>query len=189
MEVLLATGLIVTLLALVAISSSGWYDSSVLPEGASRFESILCLARAEASSAGRRMRLVFNAETFDASVVWEPDPLQEPGKFVPYGGEWAHDLPNELVRVRRCQRTGSSAHQTLTYAEGDEMESADGEVIQPVTFYPDGSCDSAVIELVGRNGIDQRIGLIELDGLCGTIRLRVMGATELEEHREESESQ
>ena len=187
-EILLAACLVAALVGLVVISTVGWYDSSLMPEGARQFESILTLARAEASAGGRRIRLVFDAETLDASVLWEPSPLEEPGTFVPYGGEWAHNLPNNLVRVRRCQRIGASAYQTLTYQDGDEMESEDGEIIQPVTFYPDGSCDSAVIELVGRVQAEQRTALIELDGTTGGIRLRIMGPTELEEYLEESES-
>jgi type II secretory pathway pseudopilin PulG len=185
MEIMLAVALVVLLMAIGVISFGGWYKGQKLPEGARQFEGALRQLRADAASRGRRIRLVFDPDTLNATIVWEPQPLEEPGSFVPYclAGRDV-PLPGELVRVARCQRTGQSALPTLTYQDGDELASEDGKILQPVTFYPDGSYDSAIIELAGREVAELRIGRIELDGVNGTITLRILTPTEQQEQEE-----
>lgn len=186
MELLLAAIIIAVLLSLSIASFTTWHEKEKLPEGARQYEAILRLARAEAAAQGRRIRLVFDADTQQAHMYWEPQPLEEPGNFVPHPGNWAHRLPDDLVRISRCQRTHDSAYQSLTYRNVEELESEDGQVLQSLTFYPDGSCDSALLELVGREGSEQRTAIIEMDGTNGMISMRIMTPSELEEFYEEA---
>jgi type II secretory pathway pseudopilin PulG len=185
LEIALTVGLVVLLLSLAIASFTNWYEADLLPEGARQFEGLLRLARADAASRGRQVRLVFDPETLRPRLLWEPSPLEEPGNFVSHPGEWAHHLPVELVRVSRCERTGASAVVTLKYQDSDQLESEEGNILQPLTFYPDGSCDSAIIELVALAEDDVRTAVLVLDGDNGTIRLYLLTPTELEEFYEE----
>jgi len=181
-EIILAVAIVFLLLSAGIFAFGGWLRGQKLPEGARQFESILRRARAEAAARGRRIRLVFDPQTLDPNLAWEPKPLEEPGSFLPYSstGLTLH-LPRELVRVVRCQRIGQSALRTLIYQDGSELESEEGKILEPLTFYPDGSHDSAIIELAGREDTELRIGRIELDGMTGTITLRILTPTEQEE--------
>ena len=183
-EIVLAIGLVALLVSMGIVALGRWYETSQLPEGARRLESILRLARADACARGRRVRVDFDPDTLNPSVLWEPKPLEEPGSFVQHPGAWAHDVPVGLVRVSRCERRGADAVQTLTYNDDEELTSEEGNVVQAITFYPDGSFDSAIIEMAGRDESELRIGRIDMDGVSGLITLRIMTSVELEEQYE-----
>lgn len=185
MEVLLATALVVLLLSLGIAGFGRLYDTEKIGEAGRRMESILRLARADAAARGRRIRLSFDRETLALLIEWEPKPLAEPGTFVPLtSASWANQPPLTAVRFRRCERTGSSAMQTLTYQQEDELQSEDGKVLQSVTFYPDGSCDSAIVEIAGRDESELRIARIDLDGVTGTVTMRILTPIEQEEQEQ-----
>ena len=61
--------------------------------------------------------------------------------------------------------------------------SPEGEPLQSLTFMPDGSCDSAVIEVVAADGRDPRVGRIEINGLTGSISLRMLTPIEQAEQQ------
>jgi len=183
-EIVLAIGLLVLLASVMITGFGRWYETERIDEGARRLESILRLARAEAASCGRRIRLAFDSETLRAVIEWEPSPLAEPGVYVAHPGEWGRDLPNDQLRFRRCQRIGASGLQVLTVERDGEMESESGQVLQEVVFYPDGSFDSAIIEVVDPAEHDERIGRVDLDGVNGTIRMRILTPTEQAEQAE-----
>jgi len=183
-EIVVAIAVLALLAGVMVTGFGAWYDTERIEESARRLESILRLARAEAASRGRRIRLAFDAQTLQAVIEWEPAPLEEPGVFVAHPAAWAHDLPNEELRFLRCQRIGASAMQLLTYQREQELESEDGGVLQAVMFYPDGSFDSAIVEVGDAEEADPRVGRIDLDGLNGTIHLRMLTPTEQEEQAE-----
>ena len=56
-EIVLAIGLLVLLAAVMVTGFGRWYDTERIDEGARRVEAVLRMARAEASSSGRRIRL------------------------------------------------------------------------------------------------------------------------------------
>ncbi|MCD6303775.1 MAG: GspH/FimT family pseudopilin [Planctomycetes bacterium] len=184
MEMLLAAALIVLIVSLGILNLQGLYEGERFVQAARRVESILRMARAEAATTGRRVRLDFDPATGRARVEWEPKPLEEPGNFVPKSAAWALDLPNDLVRFRQCRRVGESAVQVLTYRQDEELLSEDGEPLEAVTFYPDGSCDSAVIELAGRSEYEQRIARIELSGTSGRITMRILTPAEQQDQQQ-----
>ena len=183
-EIVLAIGLLAVLAAVMVTGFGRWHDTERVEEGARRVEAILRMARAEAASSGRRIRLCFNSEDLRPVVEWEPSPLAEPGVFLRHPGTWANDLPEEELHFNRCQRTGSSALSLLDRENTDALESAGGGVLQPVTFYPDGSFDSAIIELIDPTEVDQRVARIDLDSSGLTIRLRMLTPTEQEDQAE-----
>lgn len=181
--------LLIGLLAgVTVINFAGWHGSRQLEEGCRRFETMLRMMRAEAANRGRRLRLTFDAEAGRMQILWEPQPLCAPEQFVDYAavGTWAHHVPNELVRLSRCELTGPSAYRTLSFGQTETPGAAE-EPLEAVTFYPDGSSDSAVFELVraGDGDSDSRLAVVELDGLNGTITSRILTASELQEFNRE----
>jgi len=199
MEMVLVLVLLAMVTGLVIINVTGWYRGQKLDEGASQFEMMLRLARADAATVGRRIRLAADEGTRQVDVLWEYEPLTEPGEFTPYRkASWTTQLPNDLVRVRQMELTGPSAFRTLNV---DQMLNPDQrqaeQALAPITFYPDGSSDSArgqlsaaADQLEGGEFTDEpdmRMALIELDGLNGLIETRTMTLEELEEILEASE--
>ncbi len=185
-EVILAVAIIGVLAGAFVISLGSWYQREATDDGARRVESILRVARAEACSQGRRFRLAFDQSSpteIVPVIFWEPRPLAEPGHFVPFYGAWANALPTDLLTFVQCRRTGDSARKLLTYNDADEPVSADGMPLESLTFMPDGSCDSAIIEVVAADGLDLRIGRIEINGLTGSVSLRMLTPTEQAEQQ------
>lgn len=185
-EVILAVAIIGLVSGMFILGLGSWYQREAVDDGARRVESILRVARAEACSQGRRFRMAFDESSPQPGPVflWEPRPLAEPGLFVPYYGAWANALPTDLLTFVKCCRTGDSARKLLTYNDTDEPAGPNGEPLQSLTFMPDGSCDSAIIEVIAADGLDQRVGRIEINGLTGSINLRMLTPTEQTEQQD-----
>jgi type II secretory pathway pseudopilin PulG len=182
LEILLAVALVIVLVSLTVGTFTDFYQKEQLGEGSRKMDSVLRMARADAASQGRKVRMVFDPQTLQPSIVWEPKPLEEPGVFVPYtAASWTSGLPNDCVRVRRCQRIQDSAVQTSMFKKDEDLNSADGKVLQYLTFYPDGTCDSAIVELAGLVDSELRIGRIDIEGATGTFTLRILTPTEQQE--------
>ncbi|MHC4294127.1 MAG: pilus assembly FimT family protein [Planctomycetota bacterium] len=188
LEVILALALLVALIGAVVLNLPGFTDSQRLEEGAYRLATMLSMARTDAANLGRRVRVAFEADeelTTRIRVLWEADPLGAPDEFTDYTAcTWGHYSPAELVRVTRSELVGPSAYRLLEWKPGERDDSSD-ELLAAVTFYPDGSCDSAVIELESTSDSDQRVGIIEMDGLIGSIDHRILTPSELADRTRE----
>lgn len=155
---------------------AGWQKAAALNEGAERFATLLRAGRLEAARVGRRIRIEFDAPDGLAGaawrLTWEPRPLAEPGVFVPYEGPFVAGRRggDDLVRVRRCRLTGDAAYSL------DWLSDATDADLAPVTFYPDGSGDSARIVLVSAAGDDDRGAVLDVGGLTGEVSADVMTA-------------
>lgn len=181
LEVLLALGILVLLLGMVAVNFPAMRSSHTLEEGADRLATALRMARADAANSGRRLRLAFDAEEGRPRVLWEPSPLTEPGQFVEYGAcAWQELMAVDGVAVATSRFVGSSAYRALgdATAKGAKVEDAD---LAPVTFEPNGSSDSVVIELVATDAPETRRARVEIDGLTGTVTSRILTLEELQE--------
>jgi type IV fimbrial biogenesis protein FimT/type IV fimbrial biogenesis protein FimU len=180
LELLLALAIVVMVLAGGVLLYMSLMAGRRLEEGAWRVESMLRMARADAAQTGRRVRLSFGAEDGQWQILWESDPLSKPGEFSEYTAcTWRSYLPSTMVRVQRCDLVGPSAYQTLQLDAMNDGGS-EAEALHALTFYPDGSCDSATIELVDKAGEDLRTAIIDLDGLTGTATTRIMTPSELQ---------
>ena len=192
-ELVCALALVVLLSGLVVLSYSGMRQGARLDDGTMEFTVMVRLARADAARFGRRIRLALHEQTGELQVLWEPEPLAEPGKFVPYRrASWARDLPGKQVWVRRMEMTGTSA---LSLTSGDDLMSSDereaAEGKAPITFLPDGTSDSARIELIARHpdeleppaleDPETRIAVVTLEGGSGLITRTVWTLEELDE--------
>lgn len=178
--------MVVSLLAGAMVLSLGSFRrGGGLAEGAERFGTTLRMARAEAAGRARRLRLNVDDQTGLIEILWEPQPLAQPGQFFEYSGSvWLNHVPNDLVRIVSCTLTGPSAYKTLNFEEfSDDREQSP----EAITFYPDGSSDSAVIELAAGDESDARRAVVELDGINGTITTRILTSDEFPEDGEQVE--
>jgi type II secretory pathway pseudopilin PulG len=186
-EILLTTALLLLLMTAVIVSFSKMRQGSELTEGATQFETMLRLARAQAAETGRNVRILFEADEADPwgvplyhpRLAWEPDPLGRPGVFEDLIREsWPLKTINELVAVANVQieplaLPEPAADSEPTNAAGPVPASSDDpagpEPLPAITFQPDGSSISARVTLVSRADDDPRRVIITLGGLTGSL--------------------
>jgi type II secretory pathway pseudopilin PulG len=167
-EILLVLGLLVTMMSVMTLAVGGWLSASTLENGAAQVESALRLARADAANQGRRVRLVFPGADTATQILWEPDPLAAPGEFVDYGAcTWRECLAVDGLQVSRCDPVGPSTQRPADWGGQEGNDKGAGPAA--ITFEPDGSSDSAVIELTVTGANDSRHAVLQLDGLTGRI--------------------
>jgi len=171
LEITLALGLVVMLLGVGIASFRGALDEVKISDSITRLSALLRSARAEAANTGRCYRLSFDVETGQPAMAVESDPLGAPGEFFVYSAWWVDraELPAG-VRLIRCELTGDAAWMAMAAAarrDGDDESS-----FADVTFYPDGSSDSATI-LLAEDADEPAWGVeIKLNGVDGTIHTR-----------------
>lgn len=186
LEIILVLCILVLLAGSVSLGVFSWQDSTRLDEGARRYESLLLMARAEAANTGRRFQLTFQQQdsVVTSQFQWEPDPLKAPGKFSPYAGPWVSLAPSDQVKVTLSQRTGSSAYSLLANSTSMPASQASDSnaTLDAITFYPDGTSDSAIIELTSLSERDGRRAFIEIDGQNGTINTFLLGGDDLTDY-------
>ncbi len=128
-ELLLTVTLLLLLAAAAVVNFDSFQRGSKLDEGATLVESLFRYTRAQSSSSGRTLRLIFEdpsgtsaAGSTNASsglsegmqVVWETDPLNAPGRFeVMREAAPFTDRLNDLVEVRRV-RSPQGSSEALT---------------------------------------------------------------------------
>jgi type II secretory pathway pseudopilin PulG len=199
-ELLLTLVLILCLAAASVFTFTALYRSANLDEGYDRFQSLIRFAQAEAATSGRKVRLQFvpaqpaatvaaeePAELRNIEVTWEADALNAPGVFESYTNKaWSEEMVNELVGVERVQSIqspnvpdSSSSMQSLASSD-NSTELASSADFPGVTFYPDGSCDSAEIVLASRNPDDARRVEVRLSGMLGSVSSRTVSAEQIE---------
>ena len=202
-ELLLTLVLILCLAAASVFSYTALHRTASLDEGLDRLESLIRFAQAEAATTGCKVRLQFEpAGTIDGDsgegelrrilVTWEPDFLNSPGVFQEYTNKaWSEDIVNEVVGVAKVRPVGAPVPQLSTAAPGSptdslalmdtaEEEEAEDELATEfpgITFYPDGSCDSAELILASRNPEDARRLEVRLSGILGSVSSRVVSAS------------
>lgn len=209
---LLLTVALVLLFAGAVILNFGSLDSNArLENGASQVETLFRYARAQAANTGRQVRIVFGSipsiaggttpstnlppilasTNAGVQVLWEPDPIQAPGRFEALpGAELLLEQVNDLVQVRQAGQPGAfqtdaaglgTASPPLfsLAAETNSLPSSDVSTnsMPPLTCYPDGSSDSMELVLAAASGDDKRLAVVTLFGLGGTSRHRFITPT------------
>jgi prepilin-type N-terminal cleavage/methylation domain-containing protein len=189
-ELLLTLVLILCLAAAAVFSFTAIYRSANLDEGLDRMQALIRFAQAEAATTGCKVRIQFEptpAETAEEPtdlrrirVTWEPDYLTAPGLFQTYTNKsWSEEMVNELVGVEMVKPLDKSSG-VSTAVENVEQETEDyfGGEFPAITFYPDGSCDSAEIVLASLNEDDQRRLAVRITGILGSISSRSVSSDE-----------
>jgi prepilin-type N-terminal cleavage/methylation domain-containing protein len=178
LELVLALALVL-LLALLAIGSfQGVTEESRMQASADRLGGLLRACRAEAALSARRLRLTFDESGARFTVLIERDPLSSPGVFDPYDVWWTRQ--GQLagaVRVAVCELTGGDAD--VGVMMGPAQDPSQGKpVLSGVTFYPDGSSDSARILLTSDDPDRPWTWEICLNGVDGTVSMRPVDTSE-----------
>ncbi len=187
LEVLLAMVLLMLLLGAIVFNFTSLQRGAALEEGSTQFEALLRYAQAHAAESGRKVQLVFEEEVAEdltlplgkARIKWEPDPMSQPGVFVDLASaaELVRGL-EQLVQVESVRQfepgespAGESATTTSTNNAATAIsDEGSSEYQPPITFYPDGSSDSAEIRLASRDSEDPRRVTVRLTGITGTIQ-------------------
>jgi type II secretory pathway pseudopilin PulG len=130
-----------------------------------------------------------STELRKVKVEWEPDFLTAPGVFQEYTNKaWSEDLVNEMVGVEKvlpldasgaALKTSQTAEEASMASAAETPDSAStpdesaktdySEEFPAITFYPDGSSDSAEIVLASRNDEDSRRIAVRLSGILGSL--------------------
>ncbi|MGZ8901365.1 MAG: GspH/FimT family pseudopilin [Limisphaerales bacterium] len=194
-ELLLTLVLILCLAAASVFTFTAIYKSANLDEGSDRFQSLIRFAQAEAATTGRKVRLQFvpnesaslesAAELRTIMVTWEADLLNSPGVFEEYTNKaWSEEIVNELVgvtKVAQISESGEPMPVESTETGSTAMEEySESQGFPAITFYPDGTCDSAEVVLASRNSDDERRLAVRLGGMLGTMTTRTVSGTDVE---------
>ena len=191
LELTLALCLVVIVASIGTVAVGRRHERREFVENVERFETMLRMARAQAAIEGRRFQIAFEPrEEGSASsvprVLWEPDPLTEPGQFAAHSDStWSGYVPGEEVRILACRLVGPSAYRDLAIRGDDTSE--DEQTPKSLLFYPDGSSDSALVELAPVDESDELRATVRLDGVNGITQVWIITETELEENREDIE--
>jgi len=178
MEILLALAIMGLLLGALAVNWSALAGGRDLEEGAGRLETALRMARADAANHGRRIRLAFDEMDGRFIVFWEADPMGEPGRFTEYTAcTWDDYVSMDRIRLERCELVGLSVYQVMKMSTPGGAGASAGPAA--ITFEPDGSSDSALLEVSAVDEREVRHVIIELEGLTGTVTSRILSPEEL----------
>lgn len=187
-EILLTLVLFLALAAATVFTFTAIYQTANLDEGYDRFQSLIRFAQAEAATTGRKVRLEFvpveteeiGSELREIRVLWESDFLNAPGVFETYTNKaWSEDIVNELVTFEQVKPLeGPMLAGTVATPAGDTGVGETAEALfetqanPSITFYPDGSCDSAEVVVASRNTEDDRRLAVRLSGILGSVSSR-----------------
>jgi hypothetical protein len=189
-ELLLAVSLVVILMGALVFNFSNLLRGNQLEEGATRLETLMRFARAQAANSGRKVQLVFSSEstntpaasTGEVRATWEPDPLRQPGCYAELGeAQWHVQEINQMVQVESVKLLDAASACPLPQTceeDPEEDESAWApKPMPPITFYPDGSSDSAEIIVTARSPEeeDQKMS-VRLVGITGAISHQLRSA-------------
>ena len=187
-ELLLTLVVLMLLLGAVVMNFTGLQSSSQLDEGVGQFESLVRYARAHAANSGCRVRLTFEESAGEGElavplgnvfVVWEPDPLNKPGEFHPLR-EVAPLLEAMLglVEVDEVRPVGGGLAGTRpsgnALAELAPPADEQSYGFEPITFYPDGSSDTAEVVFSARELDEERQVAVQIIGTTGTVRRKTI---------------
>jgi prepilin-type N-terminal cleavage/methylation domain-containing protein len=190
LELLLVVVLVSLLMAAMVFNFTTLARGHQLQEGTNRLETLMRFARAQAANSGRKVQLVFGAETNsvpaattgEVRATWEPDPLGKPGCYAQLAEAQFHVQElNDLVQVESVKiLDGRVECPTAEDAEGqlfdEELDLPPAKPMSPITFYPDGSSDSAEIIVAARSPEEDQRMSVRLVGMTGSISHQLLTA-------------
>ena len=186
-ELILVVALVSLLLGAVAFNFGTLARGQSLEEGASQFEALLRLSRANAATSGRPVLLALLSATnaspsqdtpnsLSLAVLSQPDPLRQPDLFqtIPSTQLLLTQL-SDLIRLEipLPSRTDQSDRSDQT----DPLQPPPSSPFTPIlTFNPDGSSDAADFILVPQDPEDLRRIHIHVDAITGAIHRRYLAS-------------
>jgi type II secretory pathway pseudopilin PulG len=196
LELVLALAILMLLAGAAVLSLDLFQTKQDLSEGSLQFGTVLRMAAIESRNIGKRVQLSFDCDGL-VLVQYEQDPVGAPGTFTAYTNcSWLDSLPSKLVKVVRCDITaalspGALAAQTQAFvptgaSSGSSTQPTPTAITSTITFYPDGTSDSAIIELADAKDVDTNKAVLELDGVNGTINTLTLSPTDLDTYYQQA---
>lgn len=180
-ETLLSVVLVGLLITAVVVNFVGLERSSKLNEGATQVEALFHFARAHAANTGRivQIRSESPSSTNSATtggnlvVVCEADPIKKPGEFAPIPQSQTYIKQiNDSVCVEEFKIV-QAEQQRRAQPEPAPSAQPESPVIEEeapyISFFPDGSSDSAEIVLLSLAQEEPRKVLLRVSGILGTV--------------------
>jgi prepilin-type N-terminal cleavage/methylation domain-containing protein len=188
-ELLLTVVVLMLLLGAMVMNFATLQGSSQLDEGVEQFESLVRYARAYAANSGCRVRLTFEEAVGDEQaavplgnvfVTWEPDPLNKSGEFHPLAEVQA--LLNTMLQLAEVDEVRPVAAGLDGARLSEDAFATDEQSygFEPITFYPDGSSDTAEVIFSARESEDERQVAVQIIGATGAVRRYAVEAPAVE---------
>lgn len=198
-ELILVIALVSLLLGAVAFNFGSLARGQSLEEGASQFEALLRLSRANAAATGRPVLLALLASTnatpasdaasggspaaLSLAVLSQPDPLRQPDLYrtLPSTQYLLAQLA-DLIRLeiplqpRAADPSDPSDLSDLSDPSDQSRSPASNPFTPILTFNPDGSSDAADFILLPQDPEDRRRIHIHVDAITGTLHRRYLTA-------------
>ena len=190
-ELLLVIVVILLVSGVMVVNMEALRKGSRLNEAVERLQQVFRFARAEAMLTGHRLLvelrtgenqtdlIATNLSPSPIQIFWEPQPLEQPGVFVPYrhplleATDWARWIRIlEVVKAPSWARPVRSGAQTASAAS---LPGAEGSlpIAYDVYFFPDGLCDSVELVVAAADPEeDPRLFRIRLHGMTGQIEVQ-----------------
>ena len=201
LELLLVLVIVLMLFSSAVFEFTSMNRGASLLEGADRLESLFRFARNEAERTGKKVRIRFgpsesasptgstsvlentNADESFPVLEWEPTPIESPGQFktLPNASHFTADI-TELVKIESVRLAGLDAQFSSLFGaslKSNKEQNGDFSIdalddLPTLYFFPDGSCDSAEIQLTDINPENLNKKIVELVGYTGTVRHRLI---------------
>jgi type II secretory pathway pseudopilin PulG len=190
-ELILVVALVSLLLGAVAFNFGTLARGQSLEEGATQFEALLRLSRANAATSGRPVLLALLSSTnaspsqdgsssLSLAVLSQPDPLRQPDFFrtIPSTQLLLTQL-SELIRLEipLPSRPDQTDQSDPSDPSSPSPSSSTAPPFTPIlTFNPDGSSDAADFILVPQDPEDHRRIHIHIDAITGAIHRRYLAS-------------
>ena len=187
-ELILVVALVSLLLGAVAFNFGTLARGQSLEEGASQFEALLRLSRANAATSGRPVLLALLSATnaspsqdtpnsLSLAVLSQPDPLRQPDLYrtLPSTQYLLTQLA-DLIRLEIPLPKPSSDPSDPSDPSDQSTPPASTPFTPILTFNPDGSSDAADFILLPQDPEDRRRIHIHVDAITGTLHRRYLSA-------------
>lgn len=191
-ELILVVALVSLLLGAVAFNFSALTRGQSLEEGASQFEALLRLSRANAAATGRPVLLALlpstnaapasdvssGGSTLSLAVLSQPDPLRQPDSFQTLPStQYLLTQLADLIRLEiPLPKTSSDPSDQSDPSDPSSPSSASTPFTPILTFNPDGSSDAADFILFPKDREDRRRIHIHVDAITGTLHRRYLSS-------------
>jgi type II secretory pathway pseudopilin PulG len=189
-ELILVVALVSLLLGAVAFNFGALSRGQSLEEGASQFEALLRLSRANAAATGRPVLLALLASTNTApssdaasggspaalslAVLSQPDPLRQPDLYRTLPS--TQYLLTQLADLIRLEIPIPTAKDPSDPSDPSDLPPSSTPFTPILTFNPDGSSDAADFILLPQDPEDRRRIHIHVDAITGTLHRRYLSA-------------
>lgn len=171
-ETFVAIALLVIVVTATVINFGSLRAGRSFDSAIEQFSTTLRMARVDAANRGTRIRLSFDNAPNPVTVLWEPNPLKDPNVFDELKATWTGRLVANQLVIDQAELTGPDADIAWQTTGGDMRSAFEDTDLPTITFYADGTCDSARFELSSPDPDELREAIVTIDGVTGRVTSR-----------------